>query len=94
MSDCGCRVRHERVVLDPNRRRRKVIRLRRGESVLVKCCPDTKHTKTRFLDPGEAIRVRCGRSKAIVTCGRRIRRWNHISLKRGEAVLIRCRRHS
>ncbi len=88
---CGCRERRRRVVLDPCSRRRKVIRLRRGESVLVKCCPDAEHTKTCFLDPGEAVKVRCGRSKAIVKCGHCISRWNHICLKPGEAVLFRCR---
>ncbi|MGA8943532.1 MAG: hypothetical protein WB502_12595 [Thermoactinomyces sp.] len=90
-NSCGCRTRRKRVVLNPGCRQRKEVHLRRGESVLVKCCRHAEHTKTCFLDPGEAVKVRCGKSKAIVRCSRRIRRRNHICLKPGEAVLFRCR---
>lgn len=83
----------KRVVLDPGCRKKKFVHLKRGQSVFVKCCRHAHHTKTCFLEPGETVKVQCGHSKAVVTCGRpdRCRKVHKICLRPGEAVLLRCK---
>jgi hypothetical protein len=90
---CSCHHRRRRVVLEPEKRKRKFVHLRRGQSVLIKCCHHAHHTKTCVLERGEAVKVHCGHSKAVVTCGHpdRCRKVHRLCLKPGEAVLLRCK---
>jgi hypothetical protein len=78
--------------LNPNRMQRRTVRLRRGQAVVIRCCR-TRRFPVRVirLRPGDSVRVICGNSTAVVTCGRPLGLIRTVTIRRGQTAVVICR---